>query len=180
MRIHTTAIPGVHVIDLEPIEDERGSFARTFCADEFVAAGLNPRVVQCNTSFNRKKGTLRGLHYQAAPHEEAKLIRVTAGAIFDVVVDVRPTSLTYRRWLSFELVADEPRMLYIPEGCAHGFQTLRDDTEIFYQMSAAYHPELARGIRWDDPAIAVEWPAEPERIVSAKDEMYPLLEPTER
>jgi dTDP-4-dehydrorhamnose 3,5-epimerase len=166
-----TAIPGAFIIELERHCDERGLFARTWCPREFKAHGLNPRLAQCSVSFNPRKGTLRGLHYQAAPHEEAKLVRCTRGAIFDVVVDVRPHSPTVRKWVSVELTADNRHMFYIPEGCAHGFQTLEDDSEVFYQISAFYYPESARGVRWNDPAFAIVWPAEV-RVISQRDRTY--------
>lgn len=167
-----TALPGAFVIELEKLEDERGFFARTWCAREFEAHGLNPRLVQCNTSFNRRKGTLRGMHWQAAPFEEAKLVRCTAGAIHDVVLDLRPGSPAYLKHLVVELSAADRRMLYVPEGCAHGFQTLADDTEVFYQMTEFHSPEHARGVRWDDPAFGLPWPAV-ERTMSDRDRGYP-------
>ncbi|MGV1099884.1 dTDP-4-dehydrorhamnose 3,5-epimerase [Thiovibrio sp. JS02] len=166
-----TPLRGAYVIDIEPVNDERGFFARSWCRREFEALGLNPRLVQCNISFNRKKGTLRGMHYQVAPHAEAKLVRCTQGAIYDVIVDLRPDSLNYRKWFSCELTAENRRMLYVPEGFAHGFQTLQDNTEVFYQMSECYFPESARGFRWDDPSFAIGWP-EAGRIISPKDLQY--------
>lgn len=153
-----TKLKGVFIIEPERLEDERGFFARTFCQEEFAAHGLNPRVVQCNISFNKKGGTLRGMHYQIAPYEEAKLIRCTRGAIYDAIINLRPESSTFKQWIAVELTADNRRMLYIPEGFAHGFQTLEDNTEVFYQMSEFYHPECARGVRWDDPEFGIEWP----------------------
>ncbi len=171
MIVRATQLAGVSVVESQPQRDERGSFARTFDAEIFAAHGLDPRVVQCNTSYNALAGTLRGLHYQAAPHEEGKLVRCTRGRVFDVVVDLRPASPTHRRWLGLELDADGSRSLFIPAGCAHGFQTLRDDSEVHYQMTAVYVPAAARGVRWDDPAFAIRWPEPPagERIVSARD-----------
>jgi len=169
-----TKLKGAFIIEPERQEDERGFFARTWCQREFETHGLNPRLVQCNISFNKKKGTLRGMHYQIPPHEEAKLVRCTMGAIYDVIIDLRPHSSTFKQWLSIELTADNRRMLYIPEGFAHGFQTLEDDTEVFYQMSEFYHPECARGIRWDDPALKIRWPFSP-LIVSNKDLDYPFF-----
>jgi dTDP-4-dehydrorhamnose 3,5-epimerase len=153
-----TSLKGAYLVDPELAQDERGAFARTFCQNEFRERGLRDFFVQCNISFNKKKGTLRGMHYQAAPHEEAKLVRCTAGAIYDVIVDLRPDSSTYRQWTSVELTAANRRALYIPEGLAHGFQTLCDDSEVFYQMSEFYHPECARGFRWNDPQFAIQWP----------------------
>ncbi len=172
MKYTETAVPGAYVIDLEPVGDERGFFARTWCRDDFAARGLNPQLLQCNLSFNVRGGTLRGLHYQAAPHEEAKLVRCTLGAIYDVIVDLRPDSPSFKRHVAVVLSAANRRMLYVPEGCAHGFQTLEDHSEVFYQMSAAYAPEAARGVRWDDPAFAIDWPPA-ERIISARDRHYP-------
>lgn len=170
-----TKLKGAHIIEPQPIEDERGFFARTFCQDEFKAHGLNPCVAQCNISYNKKKGTLRGLHYQAPPHAEAKLVRCARGAIYDVIVDLRPESPTFKQWLSVELTAANRRMLYVPERFAHGFQTLEDDTEVFYQMSELYHPECARGVRWDDPAFRVIWPATTGRSISIRDRHHPFL-----
>ncbi len=167
-----TKLKGTYIIELEPIADERGFFARSWCQQEFEAHGLNPNLVQCNISFNKKKGTLRGMHYQVAPHEEVKLVRCTKGAIYDVMIDLRPQSSTFKQWIAVELTAENHKMLYIPEGFAHGFQSLADNTEVFYQMSAFYHPECARGIRWDDPAFKIEWPQN-ERIISEKDLQYP-------
>lgn len=172
MQFSPTDLPGVFLIGLERHEDERGFFARSFCADEFNAHGLDPRVAQCSVSRNRRKGTLRGLHYQAAPHEEAKLVRCTLGGIYDVAVDLRPDSPAFRRWAAFELSSENGLGLYVPAGVAHGFQTLADDSEVFYQISVPYRPELARGVRFDDPAFGIRWPiAEP--IVNARDRTYP-------
>jgi len=171
MKFIETCLQGAYLIELEPITDERGFFARSWCQKEFQAYGLNPNLVQCNISFNQKKGTLRGMHYQVAPHEEVKLVRCTSGAIYDVIIDLRSDSETFKQWVAIELTAENRRMLYIPEGIAHGFQTLEDNTEVFYQMSAFYHPECARGVRWDDPAFGTEWP-EDKRIISDKDLQY--------
>jgi dTDP-4-dehydrorhamnose 3,5-epimerase len=174
--VHPTELPGVVVVELEPSVDERGSFARTFDAELFAAQGLDARVVQCNTSFNARAGTLRGLHYQAAPHGEGKLVRCTRGRIFDVTVDLRPDSPTHRGWLGLELDADGTRSLFLPAGCAHGFQTLVGDSEVHYQMTCAYMPEAARGVRWDDPAFAIGWPDLPvggERILCERDRTFP-------
>jgi dTDP-4-dehydrorhamnose 3,5-epimerase len=176
VRFAAAGLAGVYIVELDRLEDERGFFARTFCRDEFAAHGLQSNFVQCNLSFNARKGTLRGLHYQAKPHEEAKLVRCTRGALFDVVVDIRTGSPTYRKWISAELTADNGRMLYVPEGYAHGFQTIADDTEIFYQMGEAHHSASSRGMRWNDSALAIRWPlANP--IVSARDAGYPDLDP---
>jgi dTDP-4-dehydrorhamnose 3,5-epimerase len=165
------ALEGAFVIEPEKRQDERGFFARTWCQREFEVHGLSPRFVQSNVSFNKRKGTLRGMHYQAAPHEEAKLVRCTRGAIYDVVVDLRPESPTFKRYVTVVLTAENHKMLYVPEGFAHGFQTLEDDTEIFYQMSEFYAPEYARGFRWNDPTFGVQWPLA-ERIISDRDQSY--------
>jgi dTDP-4-dehydrorhamnose 3,5-epimerase len=169
-----TPVEGVFVVESQRIEDERGYFARTFAVEEFEERGLAARVVQCSTSFNMSAGTLRGLHYQAAPHGEAKLVRCTRGAIFDVAVDLRASSSTYLRWFGTDLTGDNGRALFVPEGCAHGFQTLADASEVLYQISTPYVPESARGVRWDDPAFAIEWPAPPAagRIMSRRDAEY--------
>lgn len=166
-----TKLKGAFIINVEPIEDERGLFARSWCREEFKAHGLNPELAQCNISFNNKKGTLRGMHYQKPPHEEAKLVRCTLGAIFDVIIDLRADSPTCKQWLGEELTAKNRRMLYIPEGFAHGFITLEDDTEVFYQMSTPYVPNSASGVRWDDPAINIIWPKQPQ-IISQQDQSY--------
>jgi dTDP-4-dehydrorhamnose 3,5-epimerase len=165
-------LKGAFIIEPERQEDERGFFARTFCQEEFKAHGLNTNWVQCNISFNKKKGTLRGMHYQVAPHEEIKLVRCTMGAVYDVIIDLRPTSTTFKQWVAVELTAENRRMLYIPERFAHGFQTLVDNTEVFYQMSEFYNPESSKGIRWDDPAFNIHWPSN-KRIISTRDQQYP-------
>ena len=168
-----TKLKGAYLIQVEPFDDERGSFARTFCREEFEKHGLNSFVAQCNISQNRKKGTLRGMHYQIAPHAEAKLVTCLAGSIYDVIIDLRPDSITCCQWVAVELSARHRRsLIYIPEGFAHGFQTLEDDTEVFYQMSHSYVPESARGVRWDDPAFSIRWPEGP-RILSERDKNYP-------
>ncbi len=178
MRFIQTPLPRAWVIELEELRDERGWFARTFDAEEFEARGLNPTVVQCNASFNLRRDTLRGMHYQAEPHCESKLVRCIRGAMFDVAVDLRPGSSTFRHWYGVELSAENRRAFYIPAGLAHGFQTLTDDCEVLYQMGHRYAPEAARGVRWDDPAFAVAWP-DPirERIISEKDRSYPDFQP---
>ena len=175
MRFVETGLEGLWLIELEPHADERGSFARTYDHDEFAARGLDPAVRQCSTSFNVRAGTLRGLHFQAAPHEEVKLLRCTRGAVFDVAVDLRPESATHRRWFGVELTPDNARQLYIPPGFAHGFQTLADASEVHYSIGTDYVPELARGVRWDDPAFGVQWPEPPAggRIMSERDATYP-------
>lgn len=175
MKFHKARLKNVYIIELEKHEDERGFFARTFCQEEFKAHGLNFRVVQCNMSFNKKKGTLRGMHYQVAPHEEAKLVRCTRGAIYDVIIDLRKDSPTFKQWITVELTAENRHMLYVPEGFAHGFQTLEDNTEIFYQVSEFYHPESERGIRWDDPALGIKWPF-PVTNISEKDQKWSNFE----
>ncbi|MCC6580562.1 MAG: dTDP-4-dehydrorhamnose 3,5-epimerase [Phycisphaeraceae bacterium] len=172
MRFTATDIAGAFVIDLDPIADERGWFARSFCQDELRQRGLDPCIVQCNISFNRHKGTLRGMHYQAAPHAETKIVRVVRGAIYDVAVDLRPDSPSCRRWHAVELSGDNRRAFYIPAGCAHGFLTLTDDAEVHYLMSAPYHAPSARGVRWNDPAFGIAWPA-PVLAMSDRDRSYP-------
>ncbi|HXW97160.1 MAG TPA: dTDP-4-dehydrorhamnose 3,5-epimerase [Gemmatimonadales bacterium] len=178
MIFGSTPLPGAAVVDLERREDERGFFARSFCQREFEAQGLETTVAQCNVSFNRRRGTLRGMHWQAAPHGEAKLVRVTRGALWDVIVDLRPESATYCRWFGVELSAENHRALYIPRGFAHGFQTLVDDVEVFYQMSTSYVPDAQRGVRWDDPAFGIEWPILPP-FLSERDATYPDYRPGE-
>ncbi len=168
-----TALKGAFLIRLERRDDERGFFARTFCASEFRQHGLNPHLEQCNTSFNKKRGTLRGMHFQKAPAAESKLMRVTRGAIFDVLIDLRPGSPTFKRHVAVELTAENGQMLYAPEGFAHGFQTLEDDTEVFYQMSAAHAPAFADGVRWNDPAFGIQWPEVGARIMCERDANYP-------
>jgi dTDP-4-dehydrorhamnose 3,5-epimerase len=172
MIFQETKLKGVFEIHLEPKADDRGFFARSFCRQEFEQHGLNPVTVQCSVSFNEKKGTLRGLHYQAHPHPETKLLRCTQGAIYDVIVDLRPSSLTFKDWIGVILTAANHHMIYVPAGCAHGFLTLEERTEIFYQMSESYYPELSRGVRWDDPAFHIDWPAQPV-IMSDRDRTYP-------
>jgi dTDP-4-dehydrorhamnose 3,5-epimerase len=173
VKFAETPLAGAFVVEIEPLKDERGLFARSFCRKEFEAHGLDPAVAQCNVSHNVKRGTLRGLHYQAPPYEEAKLVRCTRGAIWDVIVDLREGSKTRLQWFAAELSADNHRALYVPRGFAHGFQTLADDSEVFYQMSEFYRPDGARGIRWNDPSIGIRWPlAEP--ILSARDRDLPL------
>ena len=172
MIFNETPIAGAYVIDVERREDDRGFFARTFCEDEMRAHGLNPRVVQCNVSWNRKRGTLRGMHYQAAPHEETKIVRCPRGAIWDVIADLRPESKTYRQWTAVELTGDNARALYIPHGVAHGFITLTDDAEVHYLMGEAFVPDASRGIAWNDPAFGIEWPMEPV-VISERDRGYP-------
>lgn len=166
-------IHGAVLVKPEPHADDRGFFARTFDAAEFSARGLRSEFPQCSVSFNRRAGTLRGMHFQTVPHEEAKLVRCTAGAIYDVLIDLRPHSATFRQWVSTELTADNRHALYVPEGCAHGFQTLVDASEVFYQISTPYCAAAARGVRWDDPAFAIRWPEVGERVISERDNTYP-------
>ena len=177
MRFHTTALPGAWLIEPELREDERGYFARTWCRQEFADHGITCDWVQCNVSYNRRRGTLRGLHFQAEPQPETKLVRCPRGAAFDVIVDLRPHLPTFGQWAAFELSAANYRMVLVPEGFAHGFQTLVDDTELSYQMSDYYCPELARGIRWDDPMLGITWPACDRRIITPRDLSYPALQP---
>jgi len=179
MRFIETDLPGAFVIDLERREDERGFFARAWCEEELSAHGLNTRVSQCNLSFNERRGTLRGLHYQAPPHAEVKIIRCTRGAVYDVIVDVRPESDTYTRWVGVELTAENRRLLYIPEGFAHGYLTLEDETETFYQVSEPYTPDAERGARWNDSAFGIEWPEAGELVISEKDRSWPDFRPEE-
>ena len=172
MIFKETKLRGAYIIELEPLEDERGFFARSFCQKEFEQHSLNFCIVQCNLSHNKRKGTLRGMHYQIPPHEEAKLMSCIRGAIYDVIIDLRPNSSTYRQWFAVELTAENYKMLYVPTGFAHGFQTLVDHTEVFYQMSEFYHPECARGVRWNDPAFGIVWPDDI-RVISDRDRQYP-------
>ena len=171
MTFLETKLPGVYEIQPKMLRDERGFFARSWCHEEFASRGLNSRLVQCSISGNLRKGTLRGLHYQAAPFPEAKLVRCTRGSIFDVALDLRQDFPTFKQWTGVVLSADNHRMLFIPEGCAHGFLTLQDDCEVFYQMSEFYHPESARGARWNDPAFAIDWPGKVS-VISARDASY--------
>ena len=175
MEFLKTKLPGVFEIHIEAKPDERGFFARTWCQEEFEAQGLAGKLVQCSLSFNNRKGTLRGMHYQVAPREETKLIRCTQGAIYDVVLDLRPHSLAFKEWIAVELTAEKRSMIYVPEGCAHGFLTLEDRSEVTYQMSEFQHAESARGVRWDDPAFQIKWPAKVE-VISERDRTYPDFE----
>lgn len=175
MKFQSTKIPGVFEIHLEPHSDERGFFARAWCRKEFEDRGLSPALAQCSISVNTKKGTLRGMHYQAAPFQETKIVRCTQGSIYDVVLDLRPASATFKNWIAVVVTARERNMVYVPEGCAHGFLTLENDTEVFYQISEFYHPESARGVRWDDPAFRIHWPQNVE-VISERDRAYPAFE----
>jgi dTDP-4-dehydrorhamnose 3,5-epimerase len=173
MRFTQLELAGAWLIDIEPHADERGFFARTYCAQEFEEHGLVPVIAQCSTSFNARRGTVRGMHYQAAPHSEEKVVRCTAGAIFDVIVDIRPDSPTYSQWRSVALTAENRRMLYVPAGFAHGFQTQADNTEVLYQISVEYAPTSSHGIRWTDPSLNIAWPIRDGVIVSERDASFP-------
>ena len=175
MTFHESKLAGAFAIYLEPIPDERGFFARAWCQRDFEAHGLNARLAQCNVSFNTRRGTLRGIHYQAAPYAEAKLVRCTRGAIYDVVVDLRQDSPTFKEWIAVVLTAANRHMVYVPEGCGHGFLTLEDETEVFYQVSQFYHADSARGVRWDDPAFCITWPEKVE-VIAERDRTYPNFE----
>ncbi len=172
MRFQETSLPGTFVVEPDRFEDSRGFFARTFCAAEFVERGLDPRVAQANVSFNDRRGTLRGMHYQRPPHAEAKLVRCTRGAIHDVVIDLRRDSPVFRRHFAVRLTSENRTMLYVPEGLAHGYLTLEDSTEVAYQMSVPYSPDHGAGVRFDDPAFGIAWP-EPVRVIAERDRTYP-------
>ncbi len=174
MRFTPSRIAGAWIIDIEPIHDPRGFFATTWLPEEFHRHGIDPALAQCNLAFNYKRGTLRGMHFQTAPHEQSKLVRATRGALLDVIVDLRPDSPTLRHWDSIELTADNRRMLYIPGGLAHGYLTLADDTEASYHASTPWAPQAEAGVRWNDPAFAITWPFEP-TVISEKDQHWPLL-----
>jgi len=172
MKISETELAGAYVIELEAVEDERGYFARTYCRKEFTEYGLKTEIAQCSLSYNARRGTLRGMHYQVEPEAETKLVQCMCGSLYDVIIDLRPQSETYCHWFGIELSADKRRLLYIPEGFAHGFQTLEENTTIYYQISAFYDPQFARGVRWNDPAFGIKWPlASP--IMSEKDKLLP-------
>jgi dTDP-4-dehydrorhamnose 3,5-epimerase len=173
MIFHTTKLPGVLVIEMEPRADERGYFARTYCKMEFAERGLCTEWVQTSTSFNHQRGTLRGMHYQATPHEEIKLVRCTRGAVYDVAIDLRPESPTFREWLGVELTQGNHKMFYLPKGIAHGFLTLADQSEIFYQISTPYVSEAGRGVRWNDPAFGIQWPVLDGIVISPRDASFP-------
>ena len=177
MRFEQTTIAGVYIINIDPVEDVRGFFARLWCRDEAMSRGLVADFAQTSVSFNARVGTTRGMHYQAAPHQEVKLVRCTAGAIYDVVIDLRPDSPTYAKWFAAELTARNRRTIYVPKGVAHGFQTLRPDTEVLYHISEAYIPQLAGGVRWNDPLFAIDWPRVP-TVISDRDSSYPDLSVT--
>jgi dTDP-4-dehydrorhamnose 3,5-epimerase len=172
MKFTQTKIPGAYLLEIEPITDERGFFARTFCRQEFAAHNLVTEFPQCNVSFSAKQGTIRGMHYQVAPYPETKLVRCTQGAVYDIILDLRPESPTFKQWVGMELTAENHRMFYIPPGCAHGLQTLSDNAEVFYQMSGIYHPTSARGVRWNDPSFGIELPF-PVSVINDRDRNYP-------
>lgn len=172
MKFYETPLKGAYIIELDMIHDERGFFARTWCNKEIEEHSLIPCVAQCSISYNEKKGTLRGMHFQAAPYEEVKIVRCTKGAIYDVIIDLRPKSCSFMRWYAVELRSDNYKEIYIPKGFAHGFQTLEDNTEVYYQISEFYHPECSRGLRWDDENINIVWPEEENRIISKKDKEW--------
>ena len=172
MKFTETILTGSYLVELEAAEDERGFFARTFCREEFSARGLNAEVAQCSISFNARRGTLRGMHYQVAPHAETKLVHCVQGSLYDVIIDLRAESKTYCHWVGVDLSAANRKLLYVPEGFAHGFQTLEDETAVYYQISTAYVLQYTRGVRWNDPAFAIKWPlADP--IISEKDRLLP-------
>jgi len=173
MIFRETALPGTFIIEMEPIRDNRGFFARAWCQREFEAHGLVTHFVQANVTFSPQRGTLRGLHFQIAPHQEIKLVRCTWGAIYDVIVDLRPESPTRGQWLGTEMTAESRKMLYIPAGFAHGYQTLANDTEVYYQVAQFYAPEYEQGIRWNDPAFNIEWPIKNPVVLSEKDMSWP-------
>jgi dTDP-4-dehydrorhamnose 3,5-epimerase len=172
-----TPLPGAFLIEPEPLEDARGLFARTWCRREFKARGLATRIAQCSTSFSKRKGTLRGMHYQSPPAAETKIVRCTRGSLYDVIIDLRPESPTFTRHFAAVLTADNRKMVYVPVGFAHGFQTLEDATEVCYQMSEFYTPGHARGVRWDDPILAIPWPDD-ERTIAERDRSYPDFRPS--
>lgn len=176
MIFRATPLPGVYVIELEPVKDERGFFARSWCAAEFRQHGLDDSLAQCNISFTPQKGTLRGMHFQAQPHAEVKLVRCTAGAIYDVALDLRPQSVACCKWFAVELTATNHLSLYLPRGVAHGLQTLTDNCEAYYQISESYHREFGSGVRWNDPAFSIKWPLESPRL-SERDRTWPDYRP---
>lgn len=173
MELTETSLPGAYVIDLEPIEDARGFFARAWSARELSSVGLESRIAECSMSFNRRRGTLRGMHFQRPPHAEVKLIRCIKGALYDVIIDLRTDSPTFRQWLGIELNEENRRMLYVPRGFAHGFQTLADGTEVFYMISDVHVPEAAGGVRWNDPSFGIDWPVAEPAEISDKDRNWP-------
>lgn len=175
MIFQETSLKDAYVLELEAIGDERGFFARMWCKEELASHGLDTDLAQCSLSFNHKKGTLRGMHFQIPPSGETKIVRCTQGAIFDVIIDLRAKSPTFLQWMGVELSAENRTMLYIPKGFAHGFQTLADDSEVFYCISATYNPEVARGVHWNDPAFHINWPEAENRVISEKDQNWPMF-----
>ena len=175
MKFIKTKIDGVFIIDIEPISDNRGFFSRSWCRDEFLINGLDPNLAQCSFSYNEKKGTIRGLHYQETPHQETKVVRCTSGRIFDVVVDMRKHSKSYMQWLAVELSSQNRRMIYVPIGVAHGFQSLENKTEVFYMVSTNYNKIFSRTINWQDPHIAIDWPQKSNYIISENDKKAPFI-----
>ena len=173
MNLLQTTLKGAFLIELEKMNDERGFFARSWSQKDFDAFNIDSRMVESNVSFNLKKGTLRGMHFQRQPNAQTKLVRCTRGAVYDVIIDLRESSETFKNWYGVELSAENHLGLYIPEGFAHGFQTLEDRSEVFYQMSSSYAPESAGGVRWNDPAFNIQWPATVERILNLRDQQYP-------
>jgi len=173
MKFSESQLKGAFIIEPEKMEDHRGFFARMWCQNEFKAHGLNPNFVQINLSFNKYRGIIRGLHYQTTPYEEAKLFRCTRGAMYDVIIDLRPESPTYLKWAGFELTADNRKMLYVPENFANGYQALSDNTEVFYLVSQFYSPDSEKGIRYNDPAFNIEWPEKDDLVISEKDKCWP-------
>lgn len=173
MKFTELELKGAYLIELEKFEDKRGFFARTFCKKEFSDNGLDPELSQISIAFNKKKGTLRGMHYMLPPYKEAKLVRCSRGKIYDVIIDLRPESKTFKKWYSTELSQDMPKMIYLPEGFAHGYQTLAHNTEVIYHMSILFVPEYYTGVRWNDPAFKIKWPDVKDRIISEKDNSYP-------
>ena len=171
MIFSTTNVEGAYLIRPERLEDERGFFARTYCVRELADHGIDPQVVQRSISYNRLRGTLRGMHFQSAPHEETKLVSCLRGSVYDVVLDLRPSSSTYRRWTAATLTADGLETLFIPKGCAHGFISLADDSTVHYEISEFHYPESARGVRYDDPAFGIEWPLQP-AVINSRDLGY--------
>lgn len=176
MILTETKLKGAYIIDIHPIHDERGFFARSWCRKDFERHGLDTTLSQCNVSFNKHRHTLRGMHYQVAPHGETKIVRCTMGAVYDVIVDMRSESPTRYQWIGAELSAENRRTLYVPKGFAHGFITLADDSEVNYMVSNEYNPDAARGVRWNDPAFGIEWPAQP-AIIIHRDANYPDVKP---
>jgi dTDP-4-dehydrorhamnose 3,5-epimerase len=173
MKFTETEVNGAYIIELDKIGDDRGFFARVWCKDEFEKRDLDADFVQANKSYSKDKGTIRGLHYQTAPHSEAKLMSCTRGKIFDVIVDLRPDSPSYKRWTGFELSAENRKMFYVPQGCAHAYQTLEDDSEVFYPTTNFYNQKAERGVRWNDPLFNIEWPINEDLIISDKDKNWP-------